>query len=72
MGSLDHGDGACLSAMYDEMERRLPDLVDSEPDPFQPAGLRWHHDMRWEIETLVVHGVIRRRKDLGRGRYALQ
>src|SRR5205807_10213944 len=68
--TLDHGAGAHLTEIYSYVERNHAHLVDDERDPPPGNGLKWKHDLRWEVETLVLQGVIMRRKDLGRARYS--
>lgn len=60
-----------LSQIYAAVERDRPDLVDDEIEPPPSKALRWRHELRWEIETLVVAGTVQRRKDLGRGFYSV-
>jgi hypothetical protein len=67
---LDTGRGVPLASIYAAINRDHPHLVDDEPDPHAPERPLWEHDVRWEIETLVLHHDIRRRKDLGRGMYS--
>lgn len=64
-------EGVHLSAIYSAVEEHLPHLVDNEPDSPPSTGLNWQHELRWELETLVGTGAIRRRKDLGRGMYSV-
>lgn len=45
------------------VERDRPDLVDDEVE-LATGAVRWKHEFRWELETLVVKGEV---KDLGRG-----
>lgn len=59
-----------LSDIYSEVERRRPDLVDDELEAGSTTVLRWKHELRWELETLVVAGGVRRRKDVGRAIYS--
>lgn len=58
-----------LTEIYAVVERDHPTLVDDEIEPSTRA-VRWKHELRWELETLVVSGDVRRRKDLGRGQYS--
>ena len=58
-----------LRDIYAAIERDYPALVDSEIEE-ATGGSRWQHELRWELETLVVQGKLRRRKDLGRGMYS--
>lgn len=58
-----------LHDIYAAVERDHPALVDDEVEA-STGAVRWKHDLRWELETLVVKGDIRRRKDLGRGMYS--
>ena len=60
-----------LRDIYRAIEQALPHCVDDEPDPPPSHGLRWQHELRWELETLVTTGEVLRRKDLGRGLYSL-
>lgn len=64
------GDALDLGSIYAAVERDHPTLVDDEVEPGTGA-VRWKHELRWELETLVVNGEIRRRKDLGRGMYSV-
>jgi hypothetical protein len=64
------GDPVHLRDIYVAVERDHPNLVDSEIEE-STGRSRWQHELRWELETLVVHGELRRRKDLGRGLYSL-
>ena len=57
-----------LQALYKAVESESPDLADDEHDQW---GLKWRHEVRWEVETLVTQGTLRRRKDLGRAMYSL-
>jgi hypothetical protein len=61
---------AGLDCVYAAVERDYGHLVDAEVEPPPSNALRWKHDLRWELETLVVRGVLRRRKDHGRGKYS--
>lgn len=58
-----------LRDIYAAVERDHPTLVDDEVEATTGA-IRWKHDLRWELETLVIKGDIRRRKELGRGVYS--
>lgn len=64
--------GAPLSIrdLYRAVERDHPHLVDDELE-VSTGAVRWKHEFRWELETLVVKGEVKRRKDLGRGVYSL-
>jgi hypothetical protein len=64
------GDGLHLSQIYEAIERDHPELTDDEIEASTRA-VRWKHELRWELETLVGSGDIRRRKDLGRGMYSM-
>ena len=59
-----------LSRIYFAVERDHAHLVDSEIEPPPSNAVRWKHELRWEVETLVANGGLRRRKDLGRGMYS--
>jgi len=59
-----------LGQVYAAVMRDHGHLVDEEVEPPPSNALRWKHDLRWELETLVVKGAVRRRKDLGRGIYS--
>ena len=63
------GEPVHLRDIYAAVERDQPSLVDSEVEDATGRS-RWQHELRWELETLVVHGDLRRRKDLGRGYYS--
>lgn len=63
------GSGVELRDIYAVFERDHPTLVDAEIEA-STGAIRWKHELRWELETLVVHGRLRRRKDLGRGYYS--
>ncbi|SEE60136.1 hypothetical protein [Jiangella alba] len=63
------GDAVHLSDIYGAVERDHPQLVDDEVEA--SGAVRWKHELRWELETLVVDGGVRRRKDLGRGFYSI-
>jgi hypothetical protein len=58
-----------IADLYAAIERDHPILVDGEVE-INTGAVRWKHELRWEIETAVVKGEIRRRKDLGRGIYS--
>ncbi len=58
-----------LSEVYAAVERDHPDLVDDEIEA-STGAVRWKHELRWELETLVGEGSILRRKDVGRGYYS--
>lgn len=64
------GDPVSIADLYGAIERDHADLVDAEVEP-STGAVRWKHELRWELETLVVRGEVKRRKDLGRGIYAL-
>lgn len=64
-----NGDAIHLTDIYATIERDHPTLVDMEIETATGA-VRWKHELRWELETLVVNGDVRRRKDLGRGLYS--
>ena len=64
------GDPVAIAEIYAAIEQDRPELVDDEIEATTGA-VRWKHDVRWEIETLVSKGAIKRRKDLGRGVYSL-
>jgi hypothetical protein len=66
-------DGAPISIadLYSAIERDHPDLVDEEVESTTGA-VQWKHELRWELETAVCKGEVRRRKDLGRGMYSLR
>lgn len=59
-----------LAYFYEVVEREHPELVDSEPDPHAPSRPKWQHDLRWELQTAVSGGLIRKREDVGRGYYS--
>lgn len=59
-----------LSQIYAAIERNHGHLVDEEIEPPPSSAVRWKHELRWELETLVVNGTLRRRKDLGRAIYS--
>lgn len=63
------GEPVHLADIYAAVERDHATLVDDEIEPASRA-LRWKHQLRWELETLVADGSVRRRKDLGRGIYS--
>jgi hypothetical protein len=58
-----------LNAIYSAVARERPDLVDDEIEA-STGAIHWKHDLRWEIETAVVKGTLRRRKDLGKAIYS--
>ena len=64
-----NGGAVPLGAIYLAVERERPDLVDDETEATTGA-VRWKHELRWEIETAVVKGTLRRRKDLGKAIYS--
>lgn len=64
------GDPLSIGHLYGAVERDHPELVDSELEA-STGAVRWKHEFRWELETLVVKGEVKRRKDLGRGVYSL-
>lgn len=66
-----NGDPVDLGTIYVAVERDRPDRVDEDIEPPPSNVLRWRHALRWEIETLVVGGTVRSRKDLGRAIYSL-
>lgn len=66
IGQLDRGGGVRLRDIYGAIESEFPASVDTERELPPGHGLKWKHDVRWEIETLVAQRVIVRRKDLGR------
>lgn len=68
---LEQGRGVHIVQIYASAESELPQLIDSEPDPTAPRQLKWKHELRWELETLVQAGQVHRRKDLGRGMYSV-
>ena len=70
IASEDSGDPISLAKIYAAVERDRPDLVDDEVEPLTGA-IRWKHELRWEMETLVVNGSIKRRKDLGEAIYSI-
>lgn len=59
-----------LADLYLAIEQDHADLIDDEVEP-GTGVVRWKHEFRWEMETLVVSGKVRRRKDLGRGIYSI-
>jgi hypothetical protein len=59
-----------LAEIYSWFETDHPELVDDELEPGPGHVVRWKHELRWEIETLVAAGAVKRRKDLGRGFYS--
>jgi len=62
-------DPISIADLYLAVEQARPDLVDDEIEP-DTGAVRWKHEFRWELETLVVNGRVSRRKDLGRGIYS--
>ncbi len=64
------GDPVSIADLYGAIERDHSDLVDAEVEA-STGAVRWKHQLRWELETLVVRGEITRRKDLGRGIYSV-
>lgn len=58
-----------LRAIYDNVSELRPDLTDDEVES-DSGRLKWKHELRWEIESLVRSGLILRRKELGRGWYS--
>ena len=58
-----------LRGIYAAVERDHPSLVDTE-SRFRPGG-PVEARAAMGVETLVVNGELRRRKDLGRGIYSL-
>lgn len=58
-----------LGDIYQAIERDAPELVDDEIET-DTGAVRWKHELRWELETLVGEASVRRRKDLGRGMYS--
>lgn len=64
------GDPLSIGDLYRAIERDHPQLVDDELE-ISTGAVRWKHEFRWELETLVVKGEVKRRKDLGRGVYSL-
>ena len=59
------GEAVHLSQIYAAVERDHGHLVDTEVEPPPSNAVRWKHELRWELETLVAKGTVRRRKDLG-------
>lgn len=59
-----------LTDIYAAVERDYPALVDDEVEPPPSNAVKWKHELRWELETLVGKGEVQRRKDLGRGMYS--
>lgn len=59
-----------LRDIYASVERDHPSLVDSEIEE-STGRSRWQPELRWELETIVIRGNLRRRKDLGRGIYSI-
>jgi len=70
VAAADDRSGIHLQALYDAIECDHPHLVDDEVEATTGA-VRWKHELRWELETLVGHGDVKRRKDLGRAMYSL-
>lgn len=70
VGSAPAGAAVSLDEIYAAVTHERPDLVDDEIEAGSGA-IRWKHELRWELETLVVAGQVRRRKDLGRGIYSI-
>jgi hypothetical protein len=64
------GDPISIGDLYGAVERDHAELVDAEVEA-STGAVRWKHEFRWELETLVIRGEIKRRKDLGRGIYSL-
>ena len=64
------GEPVTLKELYVAIARDMPELVDDEVEP-NSTQLRWKHELRWELETLVVRHEITRRKDLGLGVYSV-
>lgn len=64
------GEPVHLRQIYAAIERDHPHLVDGEVEPPPSNAVRWKHELRWELETLVVRGFVRRRKDLGPAFYS--
>lgn len=60
-----------LDQLYEQVASRFPLLLDEQPDPPPGHGLKWQHELRWGLETLVGQKVVLRRKDVGRGFYSL-
>lgn len=65
-----HGQPVHLSQIYSAIERDHPRLADHEREP-STGALRWRHELRWELESLVGSATVIRRKDLGRGIYSV-
>ena len=59
-----------LSTIYEAIERDYPGLVDDGVETSTDA-VRWKHELRWELETLVGGAAVTRRKDFGRGIYSV-
>jgi len=59
-----------ISEIYGAIEREHPELVDAEIEP-RTGAVHWKHELRWELETLVVNDLVKRRKELGRGVYSV-
>lgn len=66
---MQRGDPISIADLYLAIERDHPDLADGDIEP-DTGAVRWKHEFRWELETLVVSGKVRRRKDIGRGVYS--
>ena len=64
-----NGEPIHIADIYGAVQRELPHLVDSEVE--SSGAIRWKHELRWELETLVINGVVLRRKDLGLGMYTV-
>lgn len=62
-------DSISLTDLYAAIEQDHPDLTDEEVEQ-DTGAVRWKHEFRWELETLVVTGRVRRRKDIGKGIYS--
>jgi len=63
------GEPVSLLDIYQAIERDAPHLIDDEIET-STGAVRWKHELRWELETLVGEASVRRRKDLGRGIYS--
>ena len=59
-----------IAEIYGVVERDHPTLVDYEIE-ITTGAVHWKHELRWELETLVVKGAVKRRKELGRGVYSI-
>jgi len=57
-----------LRQIYEAIERDHSHLIDDEVD--SSGAVRWKHELRWELESLIVSGTLRRRKDLGPAMYS--